>query len=205
MLVTREIFSFKKKNTQVYITRNNLNLSTDVDLTQLLDEEKEKYVALKSEKRKKEFLLVRILKNQLFPGKEITYNENGAPFFTDYSYSLSISHTSKFVGIAISSEKRLGLDIEQIQDKIVRLAPKFMHSNELSSITSPHLAAEYTHFWCGKEALYKWSGIEGLSFQNELPIFKKNKQWNGKSSRISENDIPLEMIIFENHIICFTY
>ncbi len=200
-----EIISYTKNNTQVYITRNHFNLSTDVDLTHLYDDEKEKFVALKSEKRKKEFLLIRMLKNQLFPEKEIAYLDNGAPFFTDHSFSLSISHTSGYVGLAISTEKRVGFDLEEVQQKIVKLAPKFMHSRELESIKTKDLPLHYTHFWCGKEALYKWSGIDGLSFRNELPIFNELESWHGKSTRISNENIPLEMIQLENHIVCFTY
>lgn len=205
MQATREILSFSKKNTHVYITRNNIDLSTDVDLIQFIDEEKEKYVALKSEKRKKEFLTVRILTNHFFPDKEIKYHKNGAPFLTDHSYRISISHTSSFVGIAISTDDRVGLDLEEIQEKIIRLAPKFMHQKEIESIISANLALEYTYYWCGKEALYKWSGKDGLSFQNELPIYNKYGNWVGKSTRISEDEISLEMIQLENHIVCFTY
>ena len=200
-----EIITYTKNNTQVYITRNHLDFSTAVDLTQLNDDEKEKFVALKSQKRKKEFLLIRMLKNQLFPEKEISYLTNGAPFFTDHSFSLSISHTSSFIGLAISTNKRVGIDLEEIQQKIIKLAPKFMHSSELKAIQSINNPIHYTHFWCGKEAMYKWSGIDGLSFRNELPIFHKLGSWFGKSIRISNENIPLEMIELENHIVCFTY
>ena len=81
-----------------------------------------------------------------------------------------------------------------------------MHPMELSNTQIDHLAQLYTYYWCGKEALYKWSGIEGLSFQNELPIYQNEfGNWFGKSLRISPSPISLEMINFENHILCFTY
>ncbi len=206
MQASREIFSFSKKNTQVYITPNKVDLTTDVDSIHLQDEEKEKYVALKSEKRKKEFLLIRFLRNQLFPNKEIGYLDSGAPFIKDNILSISISHTTSYVAMAISTESRIGLDLEEVQSKIIRLGPKFMHPNELKEADKKNIAKSYTCYWCGKEALYKWSGIEGLSFQNDLPIYHKNHSiWEGKSVRISNDPISLEMITFENHILCFTY
>ena len=206
MQLTREIFSFSKKNTQVYITPNWIDLSKDESSIQLLDDEKEKYVALKSEKRKKEFLLVRFLRNKFFPGKEIAYTETGAPYFKDKSCSISISHSSTFIALAATSEERIGIDIELIQDKIIKLGHKFMHLDEISRVNPSNEVIQYTSFWCAKEALYKWSNISGLSFQNDLAIHcDASGNWHGKSTRISTNLIPLETLEFNNHILCFTY
>ena len=206
MQLTREIFSFSKKNTQVYITPNWIDLSKDESSIQLLDDEKEKYVALKSEKRKKEFLLVRFLRNKFFPGKEIAYTETGAPYFKDKSCSISISHSSTFIALAATSEERIGIDIELIQDKIIKLGPKFMHIDEIARVNPSNEVIQYTSFWCAKEALYKWSNIRGLSFQNDLAIHcDSSGNWHGKSTRISTNLIPLETLEFNNHILCFTY
>ena len=135
MQLTREIFSFSKKNTQVYITPNWIDLSKDESSIQLLDDEKEKYVALKSEKRKKEFLLVRFLRNKFFPGKEIAYTETGAPYFKDKSCSISISHSSTFIALAATSEERIGIDIELIQDKIIKLGNKLLYLSANKSLT----------------------------------------------------------------------
>ena len=206
MQLTREIFSFSKKNTQVYITPNWIDLSKDESSIQLLDDEKEKYVALKSEKRKKEFLLIRFLRNNFFPGKEIAYTETGAPYFKDKSCSISISHSSTFIALAATSEERIGIDIELIQDKIIKLGNKFMHLDEIARVNPSNEVIQYTSFWCAKEALYKWSNIRGLSFQNDLAIHcDASGNWHGKSTRISTNLIPIETLEFNNHILCFTY
>ena len=206
MQVTREIFSFSKKNTQVYVTTNWIDLSTDLASIQLLDEEKEKYVALKSDKRKKEFMLVRFLRNEFFPGKEILYTSSGAPYFKDKSYAISISHTSAFIAFAATQEERIGIDIELIQEKIIPLGKKFMHRNEISTIQTSNQSIQYTRFWCAKEALYKWTNITGLSFQNDLSILQdETENWFGISNYISQKLISLEVIEFNNHILCFTY
>jgi phosphopantetheinyl transferase len=206
MQVTREIFLFSKKNTQVYITPNWIDLTTDVASIQLLDDEKEKYVALKSDKRKKEFLLVRFLRNNFFPGKEILYTSSGAPYFKDKSYAISISHTSAFIALAATQEERIGIDIELIKDKIIPLGQKFMHLSEISTIRSSNQSIQYTKFWCAKEALYKWTSITGLSFQNDLSVLQdKTNHWFGISNRISQKLISLEIVEFNDHILCFTY
>lgn len=206
MQVTREIFSFSKKNTQVYVTPNCIELTTDLASIQLLNEEKEKYVALKSEKRKKEFMLVRFLRNEFFPGKEILHTSSGAPYFKDKSYAISISHTSAFIALAATKEERIGIDIELIQEKIIPLGKKFMHRNEISTLQTRDQSIQYTRFWCAKEALYKWTNITGLSLQNDLSILQdQTENWFGISNRISQKLISLEVIEFNNHILCFTY
>jgi phosphopantetheinyl transferase len=206
MQFTNNILSFSKKNTKVYVTSNNVDLPLDAHTTLLLDDEKEKYVALKSEKRKKEFLMVRYLRNNFFPGKEIKYLPNGAPYFKDQSLSLSVSHTSEYVGIAVSSEKRVGLDIEKTQEKIVRIGPKFAHPDELIGSNDSVEAKYLTKIWCAKESLYKWGNIEGVSFKYELSTeVDACGEWYGKFTRISHNLIPLEMIEFDDHMLCFTY
>lgn len=206
MQSNREIISLTQNDTKVFITPNNIDLTTDVASIQLLDEEHSKFVALRSDKRKKEFLLVRFLRNQFLPMKEIGYLESGAPYLKDSNFSISISHTTSYVALATSPQPRIGIDIEEIQEKIIRISPRFMHTNELTLHPIEDLALHYTKYWCGKEALYKWSGIEGLSFQNELSIYQDEAgEWFGKSSRISPNPINLKMINFSNHILCFTY
>jgi phosphopantetheinyl transferase len=201
-----EIFTFSRKNTQVFITPNWINLATDEASIQLLDAEKEDYVALKSEKRKKEFLLVRYLRNKIFPAKEIKYTSSGAPYFKDKSYSISISHSPFYVAIAATTDVRIGIDLELIQEKIIPLGKKFMHLNEISSVQYNNRLIAYTQFWCAKEALYKWTNINGLSFQNDLSVIQdETKNWFGISNQISQKLISLEMIEFYDHILCFTY
>jgi 4'-phosphopantetheinyl transferase len=206
MKFTEDIFTFSKKKTQIYITTNWINLPSDEAYIQLLASENEYYLSLKTDKRRKEFLLVRFLRNKFFPGKEIKYTSVGAPYFKDKSYSISISHTSAYIALAVTTEGRIGIDIELIQDKIITLGQKFMHQDEILTIESSNDSIHYTQFWCAKEALYKWTNITGISFQNDLSIFHENmKNWYGISNRISEGIIPLEMIEFNNHILCYTY
>jgi len=206
MSISDSIFSFSKNNTHVHITSNWIDLTTDLTNIQLLDEEVEQYVALRSEKRKKEFLLVRYLRNNIYPGKQICYLPNGAPFFKDNSYSISISHTSNYIALAVSEKERVGVDLEQIKEKIISIGKKFMHPDEISTVNNHKIASEYTSYWCAKEALYKWSDIKGLSFQNDLTVLKENNtHWFGISHRVSSELIPLEIIEFDQHKLCFTY
>ena len=60
------------------------------------------------------------------------YDKNGAPYLTDGRH-LSISHTKDVAAIAISSQP-VGIDLEPYQEKIIRIAPRFLHVKESSDL-----------------------------------------------------------------------
>ena len=87
----------------------------------------------KTEKRKKEFLVSRLLLNELEPNQQISYNSNGAPEISNGKY-ISISHSKNLVAIIIS-DKKVGLDIEYISEKPLRISPKFITDNRHQNLT----------------------------------------------------------------------
>ena len=77
----------------------------------------------KSSKRTKESLINNILVNTLLPGSKINYNVFGAPILANKF--ISISHTKKLVCVIIS-DLNVGVDIEEISNKPLKLANKFI-------------------------------------------------------------------------------
>ena len=118
----------------------------------------------KTEKRKKEFLVSRLLLNELEPNQQISYNSNGAPEISNGKH-ISISHSKNLVAIIIS-DKKVGLDIEYISEKPLRLSPKF-----ISDISQQDLTKEKaTLIWCCKEAVFKWHQKGGFDFIKDIII-----------------------------------
>ena len=62
--------------------------------------------------RKKEFLGVRHLRNQLKIKSPILYKPNGCPYYSAVEQALSISHTKDFIALA-NARFPIGIDIEQ--------------------------------------------------------------------------------------------
>ena len=77
----------------------------------------------KSTKRTKEALINNILVNTLLPGSKINYNVYGAPILANKF--ISISHTKKLACVIIS-DLNVGVDIEEISNKPLQLANKFI-------------------------------------------------------------------------------
>ena len=59
---------------------------------------------IKTEKRKKEFLAVRLLLNEILPNTSISYNKYGAPEIGNNNF-ISVSHSKNKAVIIISKKK----------------------------------------------------------------------------------------------------
>jgi len=117
-----------------------------------------------SKKRKKEHLASRLLVNEICPTKTIIYNEFGAPELNNGKH-ISISHSKELVAV-ILSDKKTGLDIEQISEKSLRIASKFVSARNLIKLNK----VKATLIWCLKEAIYKWHQKGGIDFIKDIII-----------------------------------
>ena len=96
------------------------------------------------------------------------YDKNGAPYLTDGRH-LSISHTKDVAAIAISSQP-VGIDLEHYQEKIIRIAPRFLHLKESLDLNMNKDIHYLSQIWTAKEALYKVFGKKGIQFNTQLLI-----------------------------------
>jgi phosphopantetheinyl transferase len=138
---------------------------------QLNEEERSILNNFKNEKRKLEWLSVRVLVSNLVNnGSRITYR-NRKPFLNDGSYHISISHSNMLTSVLLSSRKRVGIDLEYISPKAERIAHKFINQKEFivdkyNSQRNYHL---YLH-WCGKEAIYKICDKQNINLRENITL-----------------------------------
>lgn len=124
-------------------------------------------------KRKKEWLAVRLLLEAAGCTKhQFRYNQVGQPCIDHPSYqSISISHSSNLVGIFLHSDYTTGLDIENEDRNFARVEAKYL--SEAETKLAKTIPNGYGWFWCIKEAAYKAAGIPGLTFKDQINIFKR--------------------------------
>jgi 4'-phosphopantetheinyl transferase EntD len=118
----------------------------------------------------------RYLLQELFPDFpyhliEIAFTRK--PFLPGEKYHFSISHCGDYAAVIISTQSRVGIDIEQAVSKIEKIKHKFLNENEL------HLypAADeklLTLFWSAKEAVFKWYGDGEVDFRKHINIPEAN-------------------------------
>ena len=118
---------------------------------------------LKNKKRKKEFLACRILLSCFNKNLRISYSKNGSPNLNNHQH-VSISHSGDLACIIIS-EKEIGVDIEKISDKTLKIKEKFINSHHLRLHKE-----ESTIIWCIKEAVFKFHKIGNLDFKKDIIV-----------------------------------
>jgi 4'-phosphopantetheinyl transferase len=133
------------------------------------------------EQKRLEFCVGRLLAKTLlekfgeaFEG--IIKDEFGKPFFKNNTHQLSLSHSYPYVGALIHRSKSAGIDVEQIKGKLLKIAPRIMHPQELQDAGSDE--TKHCIYWCAKEALVKIYGKKDLTFAENLvisPFELKNK------------------------------
>lgn len=125
---------------------------------------------MKSESHQKGFLAVRMLLQHCdYTDFDLSYDEFGKPHLKDGKH-ISVSHSFDFAAIALSDEN-IGIDIEQIKEKVLRIAPRFMETWHLDNLTETDQMKKATVIWGTKEAIFKIKNEAGISFPDH--IFEK--------------------------------
>lgn len=144
-------------------------------------EELETLEKIKNTGKKREWLSVRLLAKELSgdPTIKIIYAESGKPRLKNSKKKVSISHTKNYVAIIIDAFET-GIDIQHLDQKIERIAHKFMSDSELKSIEHKDRIEQLSVYWCAKEALYKLYGNKNIVFKNDLLIDSFEYAGSGK-------------------------
>ncbi len=127
--------------------------------------------SIQSSKRYKHWLASRVLIKDLLQTDEFIefeYNKTGKPNLVNVDGFVSISHAADVAAIALSKKHEVGIDIEKMQEKIVRIAPKFMLPEEIEECNENNkVRAMYVH-WCIREAVFKCYGKGQLDFKKHI-------------------------------------
>jgi len=147
------------------------DLKTLLESVILDNGDKKKYKVFASTSRKLEFLSVRALLAELL-GKDarIIYNKNNKPFLKDGSRFISISHSYKLTAILLSTNEKVGIDLEHMNSNIGRIAFKFINRREKITREQENRRYHLYLHWCAKEALYKICDKEGISIKKNITI-----------------------------------
>ncbi|MFA8434381.1 MAG: 4'-phosphopantetheinyl transferase superfamily protein [Marinifilaceae bacterium] len=160
--------------------------------TNLKPEEQTKLNSFKSEARKKEFLVSRLLV-QKFTGPEVTisHNEDGKPFLENSDWHISISHTKNIVGILLDKQPHIALDIEYLSNRVEKVAKRFLTEEELNYISPSQKIVHLYQHWCAKECLIKLLGKKDLHLTRELKILPFQPDASEFQGQIHRGNSPL--------------
>jgi len=145
----------------------------------------------KSLQRKIHWYGTRLLLAELLQDKEIklSYDEYGKPTLNNSFDRISISHTANYIAVFVSDNVETGIDIEKMKPKIIRIANRFMHPDELEQVSGNKIEHLYV-YWCAKETLFKLYGKGNLDFKKNLSIESfEYKEKGVVKGRILKGDI----------------
>ena len=122
---------------------------------------------MKSEEHQKGFLAVRMLLQHLgYTDYDLTYDEAGKPHLSDGKH-ISISHSHEFSCICISN-KLMGIDLEKLKEKTLKIAPRFMEVKHLENLSTLEQIEKSTVIWGVKESIFKIKNEKGISFPEHI-------------------------------------
>ena len=129
----------------------------------------ERLSSRKSEVHRKGYLAIRqLLKSCGIAPETHQYDKQGVPYLTDGRY-LSITHTKNMAAIAISIFP-VGIDLEHYQEKIKKIAARFLHQEESKDYSRTDNIEFLTQIWTAKEAIYKAFRTPGIHFNTQLLV-----------------------------------
>lgn len=116
--------------------------------------------------------ITRILLNKLGAGKkvDIQYDGYGKPMPDTLPGSISISHSKHFVGLLYHPVHACGLDLEEPDQRVLRIAHRFLNDLEKAWIRPVEQLPDTCLVWSTKEALFKNIGGGGILFKDQLVV-----------------------------------
>src|SRR5690606_2102270 len=124
---------------------------------QLDDRERAILSRLNKGKRTLHWLATRVLLRTMLDTSGFIYcpsDENGKPYLVNFPQRSSLPHSFDYAAVMMSEHGEVGIGLELVKSKIVRIADKFMKTDELAAIGRDHVGKLYA-CWCAKEAVYK--------------------------------------------------
>lgn len=164
---------YLQPNTKLYLWKISEDFDTLFREVRLKDSSLARLEGMKSESHQKGFLAVRMILQHLeYTDFDLLYDEFGKPHLKPQGCSikdleLSISHSHDFSAIVIS-EQKVGLDLEQLKNKILKIAPRFMDISHLENLSIEEKIKKATVIWGIKESIFKLKNEVGISFSDHI-------------------------------------
>jgi phosphopantetheinyl transferase len=116
-----------------------------------------------------------------FPLKDVVAEQDNKPFLPGHPFHFSISHSGDYAAAIVSTSSQVGIDVEKLEDKVLRLRQKFLSPEEELVMKSDRLTEiqTLTLAWSAKETLFKWLGEAGVDFKAQLRLHKLNIETDG--------------------------
>ena len=136
----------------------------------------------------------------------ITYDPDGKPSLNS-EFNISISHSHEIAALVLSNNRKIGLDVQLKESKILNIQNKFLNKFEKLNIEDDPSIDILTMLWTSKESIYKAVGLKGISFSKNIKIDKViEKDKTGKGYYINGTEkvkFDLKFYYLDEYIMCY--
>ncbi|TDQ18396.1 phosphopantetheinyl transferase [Algoriphagus boseongensis] len=133
--------------------------------------EKLSFANISHHEKKKEWATARIAiydalnqLNEPYPG--FFKDEHGKSQSMNGRGYVSLSHTPGLAGAIYHRDQPVGIDMDLIREKILRIGFRFLDAAELDFLEKDPV--HYTMAWSAKESIFKCQGKRGVSFRENI-------------------------------------
>lgn len=108
-----------------------------------------------------------------FPFHQVELGTSGKPTLSESGLHFSLSHCRGFAAGIVSTGGPVGIDVEVISDRVLKIEKKFLNQQELQWLEGMDPAgrvAYSTLLWSIKETVFKWWGSGGLDFSRHICV-----------------------------------
>jgi len=177
----------------LYVWKVKSCAATLLKLVKLSTQEREGFKALKTEKRKVEFLACRFALKTLFTNDLLLqHKESGKPFILEAKH-ISISHSNNYIAIAFG-DTEVGIDIEKPQEKMLRLISRILSVRENQRFLKNQSIKLACKLWGTKESVLKYIGDKNLNYRDDIILKENTASYLEKEFNIYHEDIE-DMIL----------
>lgn len=140
-----------------------------------------------------------------FPHDLIMIADTKKPFLEDEAYHFSISHSGNYAAAIVSSDHRVGLDVELFSPKVQKIMHKFLTEGELTSL-KPAGLNDITTLWSAKESVFKWYGLGDVDFRDDISIeHMHDGTIKGRFLKNGEQNFKVHYVIMDDIVLTFIY
>lgn len=158
-----------------------------------------------------EYLAGRALMKALTESIGLTYegvrkDEFGKPFLKSYPHQISLSHSYPYVAAQVDRNRPVGIDVEQIKEKLRQVGPRVLSPRELADADDS--LVKLCIYWCAKEALYKIHGKRNVLFGDHLLVepfaLAESGSLRARIEVAPEAQVPLRYYVTKAYVLVYT-
>ena len=174
--------------------------------------EKLSYTNISHPEKRREWATARLAIHEALKELQLPYpgffkDEHGKSQSMNGQGFVSLTHTPGYAAAIFHREQPVGIDMDLIREKILKIGLRFLDNSELDFLENDPI--HYTMAWSAKESIFKCQGKRGVSFRENIllePFGVQDSIIKGKirGTDFADHHYQIQVRKLENVILTYT-